>query len=140
MIAVLTQRMPQKLNFIVIDDSRLDCFIAEKVIQSSGRSGSVKSFMMAAEALDYIRTAPDSDGKTIILVDIQMPVMNGFDFLEAFEKHFSADTQNRYAINLLSSSINESDRLKARGYKFVKEFISKPLTAASLKGVLESAA
>lgn len=129
--------MPDTLNFIVIDDSKLDCFIAEKIIHNTGRSKSVKSFIMANEALDYIRNAPLDDDMTVILVDIQMPVMNGFDFLEAFEKSVAFDTQNHYMVNLLSSSINESDRIRAKGYKFVREFISKPLTAAALNGVLE---
>ena len=74
-----------KMHFIVIDDSKLDCFIAEKVIQNTGRSESVKSFIVASEALEYIqKLSPDK--KTVVLVDIQMPVMNGFDFLDAFEK------------------------------------------------------
>ena len=59
--------MSEKLNFIVIDDSKLDCFIAEKVIQNSGRSETVKSFMVATEALDYIMSKSSSDTKTVVL-------------------------------------------------------------------------
>ena len=46
---------PDKLNFIVIDDSKLDCFIAEKIIQNTGRSASVKSFQLATDALGYLK-------------------------------------------------------------------------------------
>ncbi len=131
--------MEDKLHFIVIDDSKLDCFIAEKIIQNTGKSDSIKSFMMAEEALNYIRDNHEEEDKTIILVDIQMPIMNGFEFLEAFEKVLQPENRRNYKVHLLSSSINESDKQKAKGFKSVNSFISKPLTPASLNNVLETA-
>jgi CheY-like chemotaxis protein len=129
-----------KMHFIVIDDSKLDCFIAEKIIQNTGRSESVKTFMTASEALDYIKSSSPSIQKTMLLVDIQMPVMNGFEFLEAFEKAVPSDVRSNFIINLLSSSINESDMIRARGYKSVANFLNKPLTKISLDKALEATA
>jgi CheY-like chemotaxis protein len=128
----------EKLNFIVIDDSKLDCFIAEKVIQNTGRSESIMSFMMASDALDYLRQAPAPSIKTVILVDIQMPIMNGFEFLEAFEQSVPMATRENYVVNLLSSSINETDLVRAKGFKSVNRFLNKPLTKGSLEEVLET--
>jgi CheY-like chemotaxis protein len=129
-----------KMHFIVIDDSKLDCFIAEKIIQNTGRSESVKTFMTASEALDYIKAASPSVQKTMLLVDIQMPVMNGFEFLEAFENAVPSDVRNNFVINLLSSSINESDMIRAKGYKSVANFLNKPLTRVSLDKILAATA
>jgi CheY-like chemotaxis protein len=92
---------------------------------------------MAAEALEYIRSVKYENGKTVILVDIQMPVMDGFEFLDAFEEQLDGDDAERFVVNLLTSSINEKDREKASEYKFVNKFLSKPLTNAALSGVLE---
>jgi CheY-like chemotaxis protein len=131
--------MSDKLNFIIIDDSKLDCFIAEKVIQNSGRSESVKSFMVATEALDYIKGLNGADRKTVVLVDIQMPVMNGFEFIEAYEQNIPDDSKEAFMVNLLSSSINETDMIRAKGYKSVIKFLNKPLTKATLDLILESA-
>jgi len=131
--------MSEKLNFIVIDDSKLDCFIAEKVIQNSGRSETVKSFMVATEALDYITSNSSSDTKTVVLVDIQMPVMNGFEFIEAYEEKVPEEARNKYLVNLLSSSINETDMIRAKGYKSVNKFLNKPLTKDTLDVILASA-
>ena len=125
-----------KMHFIIIDDSKLDCFIAEKVIQNTGKSESVKSFVAASEALDYIKTSLPLNKKTIVLVDIQMPVMNGFDFLEAFEQNVPQDQRTNYIINLLSSSINESDQIRAKAYKSVNHFLNKPLTKVALEKML----
>lgn len=126
-----------KLNFIVIDDSKLDCFIAEKIIRNTGKSDAVQSFIQAADALEYIKNAGIQNGtnKTIVLVDIQMPVMNGFEFVEAFEK-FPEDITSQYILYVLSSSINENDLNRARYHASVKDFLNKPLTSQVLTDVI----
>ena len=83
-----------KLHFIVIDDSKLDCFIAQKIIQNTNRSESIYTFQQVSDALDHIKNLPQPQGRTVIFVDIQMPVMNGFDFVEAFEQ-MPADQKKR---------------------------------------------
>jgi CheY-like chemotaxis protein len=131
---------PDKLHFIVIDDSKLDCFIAEKIIRNTGRTGEVKSFIQAAEALEFIKNAgiPQDGAKTIILVDIQMPIMNGFEFVEAFER-FPKDIIDNYIIYVLSSSINDNDLNRARYHVSVKDFLNKPLTSHILSTVIDAA-
>ena len=74
-------------HFIIIDDSQLDCFIAEKIIQNTGTFSSVKTYNQALEALEVIKGSGEKkDAVTIIVLDIQMPLMNGFQFVEAFEQ------------------------------------------------------
>ncbi len=125
-----------KLNFIVVDDSKLDCFIAEKIIKNTGISESIKSFLHAPEALEYIKSLPGDDSiRTIMLVDIQMPVMNGFEFVEAFEKLPDEITRN-YTIYIISSSINENDLSRVHNYATVKQFLNKPLTSNNLAVLL----
>ncbi|MBS1781930.1 MAG: response regulator [Bacteroidetes bacterium] len=127
------------MYFIVIDDSKLDCFIAEKVIQNTGRSESVRSFAGASEALEYMKALPQ-DRKTVILVDIQMPLMNGFEFLDAFKNNIPEEKQSNFVINLLSSSINESDQNRAKAYPFVNQFLNKPLSKGALENMLSAMA
>ncbi|WP_276134800.1 response regulator [Polluticoccus soli] len=127
---------PEKLHFIVIDDSKLDCFIAEKIIQNTGRNESINTFQLVTDALNYIKGLSNHNGKTIVFVDIQMPVMNGFDFVESFEQ-LPLDAKSHYVIYMLSSSINENDIAKVRGYSSVKQFLNKPLTGKTMATVLE---
>lgn len=126
-----------KLHFIVIDDSKLDCFIAEKIIRNTGMSDSIRSFTDAREALELIKNnAGTGDTKTVLIVDIQMPIMNGFEFVEAFEA-LPEELQNKYIIYVLSSSINENDLARVRGYRAVKHFLNKPLTSNTLSALIE---
>lgn len=128
--------MSALLNFIVVDDSKLDCFIAEKIIKNTGRSETVNTFQQATDALIYIKTLAPTNTPSIVFVDIQMPVMNGFEFVEAFEA-LPENIRQGYSIYMLSSSINENDIAKVKGYKSVKQFLNKPLTNNAMTVVLE---
>lgn len=126
-----------KKNFIVIDDSKLDCFIAEKIIKNTGKSESIISFQIAKDALDYIeKTVPDANSQTIVLVDIQMPIMNGFEFVEAFEKLPESIT-SCYVIYVISSSINDIDLNRVHNYQSVKQFLNKPINSNNLAILLQ---
>jgi CheY-like chemotaxis protein len=126
----------KKQHFIVIDDSKLDCFIAEKIIRNTGKCESVRSFLLAKDALDFIKSHPvDTNLHTIILVDIQMPIMNGFEFVEAFEQLPTSITQH-YSVYIISSSINDDDLSKVHNYQAVKQFLNKPLTSNNLSVLL----
>jgi response regulator RpfG family c-di-GMP phosphodiesterase len=116
----------ERLNFIIIDDSKLDCFITEKLIQNTGVCADLKSFTEPLKGLEYIESNPASDLQTVLIVDIYMPLMNGFEFIEAFEK-FPPEIKQNYLVYMLSSSINENDMNRVANYKSVQHFLNKPL-------------
>ena len=127
----------EKYHFIVIDDSRLDCLIAEKVIQNAKRHLSVTSYYNAVEALDYIKNSTtENPTKTILIVDIQMPLMNGFEFIEAFEK-LPERIQKQYVVHVLTSSTNRSDISRIQTYGSVKSQLNKPLTPQAFANLLD---
>jgi CheY-like chemotaxis protein len=125
-------------NFILIDDSRLDCFISEKIIKNIDSTHLVRSFSEAAEALKHIENTPatGNQNKTVILLDIQMPVMSGFDFADAFEK-LPAGQKADYAIFMVSSSTNESDRIRMGNFPSIKQLYKKPLNKEVINQLIE---
>lgn len=125
-------------HFIIIDDSKLDCFIAEKIIQNIGSFSSVKSYFQATEALEIIKnsTGEENAALTVIILDIQMPVMNGFQFVEAFEQ-LPEDIQSKYAIFLFSSSINENDKNRLENYPSIRCFFGKPISKDIIARIVE---
>jgi len=129
--------MEEKFNFIVIDDSVLDCFIAEKMIKHTGKCAEVQSFTTAAEALDFIKKNIAEDGLiTVVILDVLMPVMSGFEFVEEFES-LPMDLQNKYRIVALTSSMNKHDIEKISSYKTVTDLLDKPITSEALSAFLE---
>lgn len=127
----------ERLNFIVVDDSKLDCFIAEKVIKNLGRSEAVNTFMQATDALQHITALSENGFRTVLFVDIQMPMMNGFEFVEEFDK-LPADKRKNYIVFMLSSSINENDIARVKSYPTIKKFINKPLTGSTISVILDT--
>lgn len=127
----------EKLNFIVVDDSKLDCFIAEKIIKNTEKTESANIFQQAQMALDHIKSVNENEFQNIIFVDIQMPIMSGFDFVEEFEK-LPEEKKSKYDIYMLSSSINENDLARVKGYNSIKKFLNKPLTNDIINSVLEN--
>jgi len=124
------------LAFIVIDESELDCFIARKVIQQVDEDLFVVVFQSAQDGLDSIRENRISGGfTTIILLDIQMPVMDGFDFVEEFEK-LPIEIKNKYKICILSCTRNANDISRIMAYETVVDLIEKPLYKTDLQSLI----
>ncbi len=124
-------------HFILIEDSQLDAFIGQKIIQSLGAPAlTVEVFLDPEVALKELLNRGNSTARTIILLDIQMPLMNGFQFMDAFEKNAAPEIKDQYIISMLSSSINEKDLIKAKSYQSVHSFLHKPLKKDMLENLL----
>ena len=129
------------LSFIIVDDSELDCFIAKKIIGHTDRSIHVDTFQIASEALDFIKTeipARTDENKTVLLLDLQMPLMNGFQFVEEFEK-MPPNIQQKVLVVILSSTRNSNDILRIFTYKSVHSLMEKPLTNEKLLTLIRQA-
>lgn len=114
----------------IIDDDKANNTLTKIMLEEAGLSN-FKQFRMAQEALDELKRV--SDGKiteeypTVILLDINMPAMDGWEFMNqfrSFPKEFIAVPQ----IYLLTSSDYPGDIEKAKNYTEVVDFLSKPIT------------
>lgn len=110
----------KKICAIVVDDSMLDCFIAERVLKDANKFETIRTFQSGNEAIEFIAKAPiEDDAKTLLLVDIRMPKMDGFEFIQQFDT-LPQNIKNAYAIFLVNSSINDRDLARVKEYSSIK--------------------
>ena len=123
-----------ELSFIIIDDSELDCFIARKIIEHTDKSIPVEAYQNGILALDVLRdkyVAHGGNAKTVISLDLQMPLMNGFEFVEEFEK-LREETRKNFTVIILSSTRNSNDIFRILTYHSVHSILEKPFTREKL--------
>ena len=117
----------------VIDDSELDLFYARIVLERLQPAVQVHTFDSAADALQALRVAPVPPD--LILLDINMPGMDGFDFLQAYHD-WGRDAGHVCApVVMLTSSPDAPDRDKAFSFAEVRDYIVKPLDADAAQGL-----
>jgi CheY-like chemotaxis protein len=124
---------------ICIDDDPLCLLLAEVVIKQSNVADEVLFANSGQAALSLLKNIystgenqlASQELSTLILLDLNMPVMNGWEFLDVFEKEY----QHLYGlvkIVILTSSIDTADIIRSRQYKSVSDYISKPITVEVL--------
>ncbi len=132
--------MDKEFSFIIIDDSELDCFVIQKVIECAFKKPDIICFQNANNALDAIKEQGLKPNPTIILLDIQMPLMNGFQFIEEFEQ-FSPGIQDCYTViilSILSSTRAPADIHTEFNKRIVGSIIEKPFTIEKLLSLLKT--
>lgn len=121
---------PSLGRVMLIDDEEIDQMIYKRVLQRSGLAQEVIGFTSAEVALEYLieHEAPAAD---LILLDINMPRMTGFEFLEAVRQKIGLDFEIP-VVMMLTTSLNPTDRARAESYDIVKAYVNKPLDTADL--------
>jgi CheY-like chemotaxis protein len=128
----------RSFNFLLVDDDDVCLFIHRRVLEMSGYCSSSRPARNGKFALEILNDAaagfiPVPD---IILLDLQMPQMNGIAFLEAFQR-LDYPKKSSIAIVLLTSSVSETEKEYAMSLGASK-YLTKPLTLEALNAVVHS--
>jgi two-component system chemotaxis response regulator CheY len=130
--------MPQQnLNIFLVDDDHIYQFTAKKTLESMGLAGQVSIFADGEKALEFIKehlsrpeVLPD-----IIFLDINMPIMDGWQFVDEFQK---LDLPKKIALYMVSSSVDENDMRRSKEYGVIDDYIIKPVGKNRFEQLLAS--
>ena len=128
-----------KLKVLLVDDDTIYQYIASKTLEATGLTKKIITCSNGEEAYRFLETNMNNPQELpdIILLDVNMPVMNGWDFLHAF-KNLHSPSLKDIPIFLVTSSVNDADINYSQQFSNVHDYIVKPLVKEKLSTVLNS--
>jgi CheY-like chemotaxis protein len=122
----------RKKTIWVIDDDNIYQIIVNKIIQKSEMFSAISSFKNGKEALDAVSNSLNSESfPDIILLDINMPIMDGWEFMEELQI-LKPSINKQIVVYIVSSSIAVEDKNKAKSYPDILGYLSKPVNINDL--------
>jgi len=120
---------------MLIDDEPVDQMLFERAVKRSDLVESGVAFSNAEDALDYLGD-PDTPLVDVVFLDVNMPRMNGLEFLAAATTRFGPDFA-RSCVVMLTTELTKSDRICADQFDVVQDFFNKPLRLAHFEEIAE---
>lgn len=119
---------------LIIDDNEIEIFVSRELLMRTGMANSIVSFLNASDGLHFLQGRYDKgeDPPALLLLDIHMPELTGFDFLDRFKAQFPESFQQKMQIFIISSTADTNDLLRAKSNPLVWGTLEKPLDTATL--------
>ncbi|NVK28885.1 MAG: response regulator [Flavobacteriia bacterium] len=125
-----------KPNLLVIDDDKIYHFLVSRIlddVMAAEKFKSIFKFFSGSSALEHL-TGNKSGEDNLILLDLNMPGMSGFEFLEALDEY--EEIHKHCTVYIVTSSVNESDRARADEFNIVKGYLVKPLKKSAIENLI----
>lgn len=112
-------------KILLIDDDAIVIFLQQKILQKCGFKNELHTFRGGRDALEFLANE-DPEDEFLILLDINMPGMSGWEVLEAMK---TMEVSKNIHVIMVTSSIDNDDKQKADDFSYVISFIEKPISA-----------
>jgi CheY-like chemotaxis protein len=121
-----------RFELLIVDDDDVTIFLHKKILLKSNFHQNPSSFGNGRLALEFLLSQKDREVMHFILLDINMPVMNGWEFLDAVKE---LQSPLNMKVIVLTSSANKEDRMKAADYPIVISYIEKPVKVETFEAL-----
>lgn len=125
------------LSLMIVDNDQVNSFVLKNIIKRNYGDASVAMCADGEQALSALKELDEQDLEfpDIILLDLYMPILDGFNFLERYTQAYS---HKKPVIFAMSNSLNKTDQQRANEFSVVKGFITKPLIYNNLQFIIET--
>jgi response regulator of citrate/malate metabolism len=120
------------LTVVIVDDDPMVSLMHRTVIRKGELSSNIQNFANGKDALDFLVSSQEGYSY-LLLLDLNMPVMNGWEFLDELNKH---DVGKNVIVAIVSSTVDKSNVVRATDYPQVVDFLSKPFTKNNLNDLI----
>lgn len=124
----------KKINVFLIDDSEVDSFLTKKILEDSPNIAKITEFISSKKALDFIIDKNNASAlPDLILLDISMPVLDGFEFLDEIEESEVFGNKFPFKIFIITNSRQIRDTEKYERESALTDYILKPIAQEQLE-------
>lgn len=122
---------------MIVDNDQVNSFVLKNIITRNYSEAVISMYPDGADALKHLQELSSVEEKfpEIILLDIYMPIMDGFEFLEKYTHEFNHKPTNIFA---MSNSLSKDDQQRANEFEVVKGFITKPLIYNNIQFIIDT--
>lgn len=127
------------MQIVLIDDEHVSVFVTKKILEREGLANEVHAFEQPEEALRYVQRIVPGNAPDVILLDLNMPGLSGWDFLEALQP-YEAQLLGQCFIYILTSSLDPADTIRSSEFPLVSGLIHKPLDRIQVRTIFDQVA
>ena len=126
-------------NVCIIDDDHIFVYGVKRIMRELDFDDELSVYSNGQDALEGISKMLEEKKPlpAIIFLDLNMPIMNGWEFLDDYLK-IKDEKTSQTAVYIMSSSVDPRDLVRIKSYKVIKNYILKPVTADDLEGILNA--
>ncbi|MBK0403181.1 response regulator [Adhaeribacter sp. BT258] len=126
-------------RIFIVDDDEISVFLTESILERHGYLNCVKSYLDPIKAFaEILQTLQESsDGHYLIFLDLNMPIMSGWDFLDKLSA-YEASLKGKCHVVILSSAVDGREIARSSQYPLVLNFVPKPLDPTAFELILET--